>query len=209
MTKIIRPALNAENLTPCHIGLETVMLDGEEVLRLFKNDRLETPDIGSFAKVEGLDFHNGTIDVNVRSRVLSEYDGPDRGAYVGITFRIAPNESKFESFYLRPTCGLQMTDDPKRQSYATQYFSFPGYTFFYFREFGITQYDRPADIRPNEWIKIHAEISDDHGLFYVNDQLIQDVSHLIHGKYQRGTIGLFVDTGTEAFFKDLKIVCED
>ena len=209
MIKVVTPSLKVEDLVPRYVDAKNVLLDGEEVLRLVKNERLESPDIGSFAKVDGLDFHNGTIEVKVRSRVLPEYDGPDRGAYVGVDFRILPNESKFESFYLRPSCGLSMTDDPKRQSYATQYFSFPGYTFFYFREFGITQYDCPADIRPDEWIQVKYVIKDGHGMFYVNGELIQDVDPMIHGADLRGTVGLYTDTGTEAFFKDLKITFED
>ena len=47
--------------------------------------------------------------------------------------------------------------------------------------------------------------------FYLNDdpQPLLVVDQMIHGKSMRGNIGFFVDIGTEAFFKDLKITYFD
>ena len=47
--------------------------------------------------------------------------------------------------------------------------------------------------------------------FYLNDDLqpLLVVDQMIHGKSMRGNIGFFVDIGTEAFFKDLKITYFD
>ncbi len=44
---------------------------------------------------------------------------------------------EFESFYVRPTNGRGF-DDPICKTHGCQYFAYPGYTFKYFREFGMT-----------------------------------------------------------------------
>ena len=84
-------------------------------------------------------------------------------------------------------------------------FSYPKYTFEYFRNHQITQYEAPVDIDLNEWIQLKAVIEDEHASFYINDKLILVVEDMKHGKDLKGSVGFFVDIGTEAFFKDLKI----
>ena len=102
-------------------------------------------------------------------------------------------------------------DDPVRKQQGCQYFSYPTYTFAYFREHGITKYENQVDIDLNEWISLKAVIEDEKATFYLNDdpQPLLVVDQMIHDKSMRGNIGFFVDIGTEAFFKDLKITYFD
>ena len=138
-------------------------------------------------------------------------EAPDfaRG-FIGIAYRIHEDDTKFESFYVRPTNGRQC-DDPVRKQHGCQYFSYPTYTFAYFREHGITKYENQVDIDINEWISLKAVIEDEKAIFYLNDDLqpLLVVNQMIHDKSMRGNIGFFVDIGTEAFFKDLKITYFD
>ena len=138
-------------------------------------------------------------------------DAPDlaRG-FIGIAYRINETDSEFESFYVRPTNGRTCTD-PIRKSHGCQYFSYPGYTFAYFREFGISQYEAEVDIDLNEWISLKAVIEDEKATFYINDMVTPTlvVDDMKHGKGNKGAVGLFVDIGTEAFYKDLKITYFD
>ena len=57
----------------------------------------------------------------------------------------------------------------------------------------------------NEWIKI--EVKDKQARLFINDnkQPSLIVNDLKHGDNSTGTIGLWVDIGTEGFFTDLKI----
>ena len=41
------------------------------------------------------------------------------------------------------------------------------------------------------------------------DKPVLLVEALKHGKDARGAVGLYVDTGTDAFFKNLKVECLD
>lgn len=188
-----------------HTTINTAILDNEQVLRVVKKDKLMKFDENTYAKRIDSSFHNGQIEVKLRSRLL--HDAPDfaRG-FIGIAFRISPDDAQFEAFYVRPTNG-RTTSDPIRKNRAVQYFSYPTYTFDYFRTKGITSFEGPAAIALDEWIQLKAIIKDECATFYINDMntpaLIID--QLKHGPKAIGSIGLFVDIGTEGFFKDLSI----
>ena len=193
---------------PVHTGIETLSLEGEQVLRVVKTEKIWEFDENTYAKLPQVSFHNGVIQVDMRSRLLP--DAPDlaRG-FIGIAFRIQEDDSAFESFYVRPTNGT--TDDPVRKAHGCQYFSYPTYTFAYFREKGITQYEAPIDFGLDTWIHLKAVIREGRGEFYLNHASTPTlvVEEMLHGPAFRGSVGLFVDIGTEAFFKNLQIDPED
>ncbi len=176
-------------------------------VRVWKTGSLE-PDIGTYAKVVGSDFHNGTIEVDVCGKLLP--DAPDyaRG-FIGLVFRAAEDGREFECFYIRPANGCNCAD-PVRRSHGCQYFSFPGYTFAYFREFGISDYENRVDtIALNTWSHLKAVIKDETGLFYVDDVLVLKVNGMKHGALARGSVGLYVDIGTDGWFRNLRISPDD
>lgn len=195
--------LNKKSFIPVHTNIENVELDGEKVIRVVKAEKIMEFDENTYAKLKDFSFHNGTIEVKMLSRLLP--DAPDfaRG-FIGIAYRITDDDKQFESFYVRPTNGKQC-QDPMRKTHGCQYFSYPKYTFEYFRNHQVTQYEAPVDIDLNEWIQLKAVIEDEHASFYINDKLILVVEDMKHGKDLKGSVGFFVDIGTEAFFKDLKI----
>ncbi len=198
--------LTKAKLSALHTSAEFAALDGEPVLRVVKTEKLHDYDTNSYVKADGIDFHDGSIEVDVRSRLLPDAPALSRG-FIGIAFRIAEGNDSFESFYIRPTNGR--CGDPERKRHAVQYFSFPKYTFSYFRENGITEYEAPADIGPDEWIRIRAEIHGCRGQFFVNGTPVLTVRDMKLGEFAHGAVGLFVDIGTEGFFRNLKINCED
>jgi hypothetical protein len=92
-----------------------------------------------------------------------------------------------------------------------QYFSYPGYTFAYFRERGIADYEAKADIDLDEWVHIKAEIDGASAKFYVDDMETPalEVVEMFGGVDLRGGVGLYVDNGTEGNFKNLTVTCAD
>ena len=199
---------SAELYRNLYTDCSDVTLDGEKVIRVVKADKIMQFDENTLSMLKDCDFHNGTIKVKMLSRLLP--DAPDfaRG-FIGIVYRVNPNASEFESFYIRPTNA--MTDDPVRRAHGCQYFSYPGYTFAYFREFGITQYEAPMDVVLDEWAELKAVIHDETAAFYLNgaEEPVLTVSHMKHGADACGSVGFFSEIGTEAFFKDLEIEFED
>lgn len=192
-----------ENLIPVH----TLLSIEEGIARVAKTDNKQ-PDENTYVRVKETSFHNGIIEVDVKGSLLP--DAPDyaRG-FIGIVFRVNDRDCEFESFYIRPTNG-KGCDDPVRKAHGCQYFSYPGYTFAYFREFGISIYEHSVDtIALDEWSHIKAEINDDCGIFFVDGIKVLEVNGFKHGANARGDVGLYVDDGTDGFFKNLTITYTD
>lgn len=200
----------AARFTPVNVDLADVVLDDEPVLRVTKaRDRYGEYDVDTFARLaDAPAFHNGIIEVDMMSRLLP--DAPDyaRG-FIGIVFRVDERNAAFESYYIRPTNG--MTDDPVRRAHGCQYFSYPGYTFAYFRHHGIDGYEAPIANGLDEWVHLKAVVESGHAAFYLNgsDEPTLTVDGLKHGTDARGAIGFYVDDGTEAFFRNLTVTYED
>ena len=188
-----------------NVKCQKEFLADQAVIKVVKANKLMEFDENTYVKIADSVFHNGIIEVKMLSRLLA--DAPDfaRG-FIGIAFRISEDDSSFESFYVRPTNG--QSSDPIRKHRAIQYFSYPKYTFDYFREKGITGYEGSADIELNEWINLKVIVTDERAEFFVNGQQVLLVDQLKHLDSQ-GQVGLFVDIGTEGYFKDLYITYFD
>ena len=194
---------------PVGVSVGLTELDGEQLIRVVKPEENVEPDVPTYARLVGSDFHDGTIELDVRSRLMHWADIDCRG-FIGIVFRASGGDDRFESFYVRPRNGRSCTE-PKRRIHTMQYFSYPGYTFAYFRERGIADYEAKADIDLDEWIHLKAEVSGPSARFYVDDMdtpaLVVD--EMFGGADLRGGVGLYVDNGTEGNFKNLRVTYAD
>ena len=96
---------------------------------------------------------------------------------------------------MRPRNGRSCTE-PQRRIHSMQYFSYPGYTFAYFRERGISSYEAQADIEMDEWVHLKAEVSGAEGRFFVDDMGTPAlaVPGLFAGAEARGGAGLVVSS---------------
>lgn len=206
--KLVQHA-SAGQFTAVHTQIENVLLDGQLVLRVVKKDKLDTPDENTYAALKEVPFHNGTVTVRLRSRLLPDAPEYARG-FVGIVYRAKADGSEFEGFYVRPTNGRNCTD-PVRRAHGCQYFSYPGYTFSYFREFGISDYEAPVDLALDEWFTLRAVIHEETASFYLNDspQPVLTVPQMKHGAGQAGSLGIYVDIGTEAFVSEITVEPEE
>lgn len=203
----ISTELKDNQLITVNTDIQNLLFNDELVLRVSKANKIMEFDENTYAKLCDMSFHNGTIEVKMLSRLLSNAPDFARG-FIDIAFRINDEDNQFECFYVRPTNGRKC-NDPVRKTHGCQYFSYPKYTFSYFRDNHIAQYEAPVDIDLNEWISLKAIIKDDKGEFYINNQPALKVEDMKHGKDLRGSVGFFVDIGTEAFFKDFKITLDD
>lgn len=182
-----------------------ILPDG--TVRAWKTGTL-VPDINTYVRIADTDFHNGIIELDVCSTLLPDAPGDARG-FIGIVFRAAQDGREFESFYIRPANGKNCSD-PVRKSRGCQYFSFPGYTFSYFRDFKITDYEgRVASIELGKWSHIKAVIENCHGEFFVDGEKVLEVNDMKHGPDSRGEIGFYVDNGSDACFKNLCVTYSD
>lgn len=185
-----------------------VDLDGEKVLRVVKDKNIIEDDEATYAKFLDTDFHNGTIKLKVLSKLLLDAPEHARG-FIGIAFRINKDDSLFESIYIRPAngrCEIQL-----RRNRATQYFSFPDFKYMHSRETNPGEYESYVDIDLNQWIDFRVEVKDQKAKLFINDSEspVLIVNDMKMGSEARGAVGMFVDIGTDGYFKDIEIDFED
>jgi hypothetical protein len=154
--------------------------------------------------IEGVDFTDGTIEVELAAQPAPDAPEGARG-FAGLAFRIAPGISSFEGIYLRPTNGRAPVQ--LRRNRACQYFSYPDYKFDRLRAEAAGEYESYVDLEPGAWTHMRIEVEGDTARLYVHhaDQPTLLVNDLKLGAGAHGAIGLFIDMGTEGFFRNLKV----
>lgn len=135
--------LEKDILEPTNVSMSFEKMQGKEVIKVTKNKEIKEVDQPTFVKIKGTNFHNGTIEVSVLSRLLPEADQLARG-FIGVAFRINEDNSKFESIYIRPTNAR--ADDQVRRNHSIQYFSFPDFPFMRTRKETPEKYESYTDM---------------------------------------------------------------
>lgn len=199
-----RIRLTESRLEPVHVSMSIERLMGREVLKVIKDSTVKAVDEPTFVRLTGVHFQDGTIEVKVLSRLLKNAPELARG-FIGVAFRINDSNSKFESIYLRPTNGR--AGNQLRRNRSIQYFSFPDYKFDRLRAEAPGEYESYADMDLNEWITLRLEVRGTQARLFLNGQPQPSllVNDLKHGATAAGGVGLWVDVGTEGYFRDVTI----
>ena len=189
-------------------SMSITKLMGKDVVKVIQDSTVTKANEPTYTRLKNIEFRNGTIEVKVLSRLLPNAPESARG-FIGIAFRINDSNSKFECIYIRPTNGR--ANDQVRRNHSIQYFSFPDYTFDRLRKEAPEKYESYADMGLNEWIKLKIVVKDLQAKLFINDskQPSMIVNDLKHGANYSGAIALWVDSGTEGFFSDLKILKDE
>lgn len=151
-----------------------------------------------------IEFRDGRIEVDIRSRITS--DAPDyaRG-FAGIAYRISPDASNFESVYVRPLNGRELAPPPPRDERAVQYFAYPEWPYSRLREeLPDATYEASALIAPDRWLTLAIEVLDRRVRVLIDGTETLVVEQTM-AEPANGSLGLWVDIGTEAHFADLRI----
>jgi hypothetical protein len=92
-----------------------------------------------------------------------------------------------------------------RDQRAVQYFAYPDWKFDRLREeFPDGRYEAGADIGPDEWISVRIDINGTRLIVAVNGTEALTLTET-KAAPSAGTIGLFVDIGSESFFSHLRV----
>ena len=196
--------LEKGNLIANQVYMSFEKIEGKNALRVEKDSTLLPIDEPTFVKIKDLDFKDGEIEVKVLSRLLKNASPTARG-FIGIAFRIDEKNEHFESIYIRPTNGR--ADDQVRRNHAIQYFSYPDYKFDKLRKISPEKYESYADMGLNEWIIMKVIVKGNKASLFLNNntQPALIVNDLKLGDQAQGGIGLWVEVGTEGFFRDLNV----
>lgn len=93
------------------------------------------------------------------------------------------------------------------RNHAVQYFAYPGFKFAQLRKEAPGLYETYADVGLDEWITMRVHVSGQRAELYLNDARYPSfIVNTLKGTSKAGTIGLYVDIGTEGYFKDFKII---
>ena len=197
------PLSSLESIQLRNVAAEPVTYNGRKALRVTEPAGRSRQEEDRLAILTGADFQNGVIEVDVAGKPGAGAPGAARG-FLGIAFRIAPDVSKFECFYLRPTNGR--ADDQVRRNHTPQYISFPDFPWMRLRKEEPEKYESYADLVPGEWTKVKIEVQGVQARLHVHSaaQPALLVNDLKKGE-SRGAVGLWIGPGTEGHFTNLRI----
>jgi len=196
--------LNSNDLDYSLAHISSSDLGKKGIVTIEMDTTVKTFDEPTFGKLRKLDFKDGTIEVKVKSKFIKNAPEWARG-FIGIAFRIADDNSVFESIYIRPDNGR--ANDQIRRNRSTQYFAYPKHRFSDLRKSDPEKYESYADMQMDHWIEMKVVVSGASAKLYLNgnEQPSLIVNDLKHGPNNSGGIALWVGPGTEGSFKDLKI----
>jgi len=200
------PLDDAAQVAARNVSVKAVDYRGSPALEVRRLVSGAAPDIDTFAFVPSFDFHNGTIEIEVAGSPLPDAPPGARG-FVGVVFRVQTADGSFatEGIYVRPTNGR--AEDQVRRNHSTQYFAYPGYDFARLRRETPGQYESYVDLIPGEWTPMRIEVQDNTAKLFVGDapQPALIVNDLKHGPDSHGSVGLYVDNGTDGHFRKLRV----
>jgi hypothetical protein len=197
------PLTSADGLKLLNVKAEPVNYKGRKALRLTDAAPPDLGDEGRLAVLTDSDFQDGTIEVDLTGAPLPNAGEGARG-FVGLAFRVAPEASRFECIYLRPTNGR--ADDQVRRNHSVQYISIPGFPWPLMRKNFPEKYETHVDLVPGEWTKVKIEVKGDKARLFVHGSseptlVVNDLKQGV----TRGAIALWVGNGTVAHFSNLRI----
>lgn len=153
------------------------------------------------AWIEGTDFSEGTIDIDVRGR-----DVVDR-SYLGIAFH-RKNDAAYESVYLRPF--NFRIDNPARKQHAVQYIVLPEFDWPVLRERFPEEFENPVDasVAPADWIPLRVVVDAAKVRIFVGAVKSPTLEVRKLGALERGLIGLWVGNNSDGDFSNLRITAK-
>jgi hypothetical protein len=180
-----------------NVQAEPVTYRGRQAVRMIEQGE----PMSAIAILSGSDFKNGVIETEIAGTPRPDAPQDMRG-FVGIAFRVGPEGSRYECFYLRPTNGR--ADDQLRRNHSTQYVSHPDFPWYRLREEAPGMYESYTDLVPGAWTPVKIVVSGIRAQLYVNnlEQPCLIVNDLKLGETQ-GQIALWIGAGTEAYFSSV------
>lgn len=196
------------------VKASVVTFAGDEVLKVerdldalpFDPERLEeTVDEATYVKLKDFEFADAIFEVKVLARVQRPTPFPASQGFIGVHFRTNHDNTAFESIYLRPNTGR--ADVQAYRNKTVQYFAYPAFKFEKLRKESPGLYETYADIGMDEWITMRIHVAGERAELYLNDaKYASFIVNKMKGTSKSGSIGLYVDIGTEGYFKDFKII---
>ena len=204
------PLESGEGLRPHNVVAQPVTHNGKKGLRIVADTaRLRgaapgQPEAELHAVIDGADFSSGVIEAEIAGAPAPGAGEGARG-FVGIAFRVQPDNRTYDAFYLRPTNGR--AEDQERRNHATQYISHPDWPWFRLRRETPSKYESYVDLVPGEWTRVRIEVRGERARLYVHghEQPALIVNDVKSGANRTGGVALWIGPGTVAHFRNLTV----
>ena len=207
---------SADGLALHNVSAAAATLQGKKGLRLTLSEEtrrrvermtpqeLEKQPLEQLATIKDLEFADGTIEAEIAGALAPDAGAGARG-FVGIAFRVQPDQATYDAFYLRPTNGR--ADDQERRNRSAQYISHPAWTWFRLRTETPGKYESYVDLVPGAWTKVRIEVRGTQGRLYVHgsEQPTLIVNDIKTGPQGKGAVALWVGPGTVGHFRNLTV----
>jgi len=188
---------DTKDLTEQGVKAEAVEYKGRKAIRLTTQVEF------GLAFLNGTQFRDGTIDVDIATKILTP-PGVRMPGFTGIAFRANPDTGHFEMFYLRP--GNSHAEDQAMRNHSVQYTSEPNYGWEKLRRHWPFIYESYTDLQLDEWVHVKIEVHGRLASLYLNNSaspsLIVDG---LKGEDLQGPVALWGYASEEAYFSNLKI----
>ena len=181
------------------VKAEAVEYKGRKAVRLTRPEG----DAAGLTFLNGTNFRDGTIEVDIATRITRP-PGTRMPGFTGIAFRVRPDGSQYELFYVRP--GNARADDQAMRNHAVQYTSEPAFGWEKLRRNWPFIYESYAELQVDEWTKVKIDVHGRHATLYLNGS--PNPSHIVDGlkgEDLQGAVALWSYSGEEAYFSNLRI----
>ncbi len=155
-------------------------------------------DGNGIAWIEGTDFANGTIEIDIRGRDVFQQ------SFVGIAFHRKADEA-YEAVYVRPF--NFRAEDPLRHQHAVQYMAVPDFDWPRLRKEFPEVFENPVDasVVPTDWVPLRVVVKGPAIQVYVGRVKSPALEARKLGQDDRGMIGLWVGNGSDGDFANLQV----
>ena len=190
-------------LDPRDVALQATRYKGFPCVRLTE---LPGRDGNASANLRDVSFHNGSIEVDVAGSPAAAAGEGARG-FIGVSFRVSSDGSRYENFYIRPTNGRAA--DQLRRNHSVQYISSPAWPWERLRKETPGVYESYADMIPGEWTHLKLVVNGvEASLFVGNAPQPCLLVHDLKLGDTPGGVALWIGPGTEGYFRNLVIHAE-
>lgn len=150
-----------------------------------------------------VDFGDGTIEVDLASDLAPDAPNYARG-FVGLAYRI-DEAGRFENIYLRPTNSI--ADDQVRRNHTIQYAAYPDFRFDALRRHFPGRYETYADLDTGRWIHLKLTVKGTTARLYFDrsPRPAFIVADMKLPAAQRGGVGIWIESGTVAHFRNMRV----
>ena len=172
----------------------SVLSDGAK-----KGVRLSESPGDGVAYLEGVEFANGAIEIDIRGKDVLQQ------SFVGVVFH-GVDEKTYDAVYFRPF--NFKNEDQARRLRAVQYISHPTYTWQKLRTEQPGKYEKPVNPAPdpNDWFHARVVVASPNVSVFVNGAKEPSLVVDQLSDRKKGLVGLWVGNTSGGDFANFKIV---